>query len=1064
MPKSAALFAIFCFLVLTCAGQVTTGEILGIVQDPSEAAVAEARITVRNQETNATRAASSDAEGRFRFLQLPVGAYELTVEKAGFTKYVRGPIVLRLNQNAELQIELQLAGVAQQLTVTADAPLINTTNAEMGANFDRKRISELPLGPGRNILNLVLSVAGVSQIQSGQATSVPIAGGVPFSANGFRLRSNNFMIDGQDSNSSNITGLNQQIQNPDIVAEVRLITNQFAPEYGRASGSVVNIITKSGTNRFHGSAFWFHNDNHLNSRSNLDKVLVGSPPQAKFVRAPFRIENQFGGTLGGPLKKDRTFFFGSVQRWTDRRFASGVTIIGVPTEEGRSQLRSLAGSRPTVQALLEHLPPAQAPVPGRAASLTVGGRTAAIPLGSLSGSSNVHFNDWQWSARVDHRLNDRHTLGGRYLFDDRLTSGDGQKTPPGLTTVNPQRSQAATAFLNSGFSPTLYNELRASFRRFAGSTTAANPDAERIPAIQVPELGLTGTLPNASRKAIGVSQSLPMSNFDSVYQLQETIGLLRGPHSMKFGIDFRRRDVINNGLSQVRGVLDYTTLQNLVEDGAQTATITRPLPGGGVAKFSRSYEFFFFLQDEWRVRPNLTITYGVRYESHGNPFDKLRRQSDQIVAAAGGDERFRVRPASQTDLNNWAARFGFNYRFGAGPAILRWLTGAEKLVVRGGYSRSYDPPYAAAVGDMRDRFPFTVSPPLSLNNAFQTVQGIRAGLIPLEVGDPDLLTRVTVGEDFRSQYAEHFALQFQRELAKDWALSVGWIGTKGTALTQLLDGNPTVPGARGRRRVNPARGVVASYCNCTGSVYHSLQTSLEKRLSTNFSMAAHYTWSAFIDGASDNFASSAGDPPLAQDPFDRRASRGRSSFDRPHRLAANGVYELPFRPKQKGLAGKLLGGWQLSGFLMFQSGAPFAAVAGMDPDFRYAGGLETIRQNPIRPHLDTNLNLAGMSVEEIFRAGGVRLFSQVTAERPLGNLGRNILRADGIANVDLGIIKNTRVSETNILQFRAEFYNTANTRNFGIPEPRLTATSNFLNQWGTDAGNRRIVLALRYVF
>ena len=309
MGPRIALMAVLGCLAVASRAQVTSGEILGVIHDPTNAATADARVGVRNLETNDRRNTTSDPEGRFRLPQLPVGAYELTVEKDGFAAYQQGPIVLRLNQYADLQVQLTLSGVTEKVTVTADAPLINTTNAEMGANFDRKRISELPLGPGRNILNLVLSVAGVSQFQSGQNPALAVAGGVAFSVNGFRLRSNNFMIDGQDANASNVTGLAHEIQNPDIVAEVRLITNQFAPEYGRAAGSVVNIITKSGGNQFHGAAFWFQNNNHLNSRSNLDEA-----PGKGIDQAPFRIENQFGGTLGGPVKKDRTFFFASLQR------------------------------------------------------------------------------------------------------------------------------------------------------------------------------------------------------------------------------------------------------------------------------------------------------------------------------------------------------------------------------------------------------------------------------------------------------------------------------------------------------------------------------------------------------------------------------------------------------------------------------------------------------------------------------------------------------------------------------------------------------------------------------
>src|SRR6266852_1232268 len=217
-----------------------------------------------------------------------------------------------------------------------------------------------------------------------------------------RVRSNNYMVDGQDSNVATATGELLPINNPDVLSEFRLVTNQFTAQFGGAAGSVVNVITKSGTNQFHGTAFWFHNDNHFNSRSNLDKQLFSS--------SPFRTENQFGGTLGGPVIHDKTFFFLSAQRWTDRRLGNGVTIRGVPTEEGLSLLRSIAGSRPTVQALLDFLPPAQQAVPGLTAPVQVGGNRFNIPLGLLSGSSTIRFDDWQWSGRVDHRFNDRHSL------------------------------------------------------------------------------------------------------------------------------------------------------------------------------------------------------------------------------------------------------------------------------------------------------------------------------------------------------------------------------------------------------------------------------------------------------------------------------------------------------------------------------------------------------------------------------------------------------------------------------------------------------------------------------
>jgi hypothetical protein len=1079
--------AVLCFLLaatINLSSQVTTGEILGVVQDASGAIVAEAKVVVRSLDTGAAREIMSYADGRFRFPALQTGSYEVMVEKRGFSRYVRGPIVLRLNQSADLTIRLEVSGAAETITVTSDAALVNTTNAEIGVNFETKRISEVPLAPNRNILNLALNVAGVSQLSTGQ--SVFAAGGnsgtdtgVAFSVNGMRTRSNNYMVDGQDSNDPSITGLSQAINNPDIVAEFRLITNQFLPEFGRAAGSVVNILTKSGTNSFHGSGFWFHNSNKLNSRNNLDERL--------FPKAPWRINNQAGATFGGPVLipkayngKDRTFFFASGQRWTDRRLGSGSTIRGVPTEEGRRALERVS-SRPTVRALLDFLPPAQAPVPGLTASYSAGGVTSAVPLGTLAGAATNTFDDWQWSTRVDHRFNDRHLSGARYLYDSSVNAGGGQATPPGLTTFVPSRRQSATAWWTWTMSPTVFSELRTSYTRFASVTTASDPRSESIPSIEVNELGLTGFNAAASRTAIGLAVNLPQFRRNNNYQLQYTVGVLKGTHSMKYGIDLRRQDVVSFFVPTIRGRLAYNTLQDLVDDVAQSTQINAPLPGGSTNQYYKFNDYFFFLQDEWRIRPSFTLTYGIRYESAGNPMENLRALNEPIVRVAGGDERYRLTPIPARDNNNWAPRIGFNYRFGQGPGPLGWLTGNSQLVLRGGYSRTYDFAFINIALNVGSAFPFLNSASLPARTP-NSLPALRALVASPVIANPNALVRTLVSSDFRSPYAEQFSMQLQRGFAKDWALSVAWVGTKGTALFQTVDGNRIIPGSCGTpcvtantRREDGTIGVRRIRANTASSIYHSLQASLEKRLARNFSMGAHYTWSAYIDDASEIFNPAVnGDVAVSQDSFNRRDDRGRSTYDRPHRLSATYVYELPFLRDQKGFVGRLFGGWQINGFLTFQSGAPFTPLAGIDPGFRLSG-IDGLVGNAIRANVITNQDIARTNIASIFAnprtTGGAAdpnqsrnaLFSTPTAASPIGNAGRNILKADGIGNLDFGAFKNIRIWEEHRLQFRAEFFNLTNSRNFGIPESRVISP-NFLNQWGTDGGNRRITLGLRYVF
>jgi hypothetical protein len=304
------------------------------------------------------------------------------------------------------------------------------------------------------------------------------------------------------------------------------------------------------------------------------------------------------------------------------------------------------------------------------------------------------------------------------------------------------------------------------------------------------------------------------------------------------------------------------------------------------------------------------------------------------------------------------------------------------------------------------------------------------------------------------------SLEVQRQLSTNVVFRVGYVGTKGTSLFQTVDGNPRLPFST--TRVDPARGVIRLRANSASSIYHSLQVSGEKRLTRNVSAAIHYTLSAFIDDASDVFNASTGEVAVAQDSFDRRADRSRSSYDRPSRFTGNIVYEFPFFRSNRGVVQHILGGWQLNSFFTFQSGAPFTVLNGSDPTGAL-NGIDSLVGNAIRPNLNTTLNTSGMSTEELLAAGGRALYATLPAGTRTGNVGRNTLRADGIGNVDIGFIKNTRLKENQNVQLRVEMYNATNTRNFGIPEGRINS-SNFLNQWGTDGGSRRIVIALRYMF
>ena len=1089
----AALLACLCGTAIA----QTSGSISGEVKDEKQAVITGATVTARNISTNETRTAQTNADGRYHFAGVPVGSYEITVESSGFAKHQQSGITLALNQSAVVDVTMKPGAVQEVVNIVENASMLNTSTPEVGTRFDEKRLSELPLATTRSVYNIALSAPGVSQLNSGQSA---FAGGTNFSSNGGRTRSNNFMIDGQDNNNFGVAGSTIPLNNPDAIQEVRLVTNQFSAEYGRNSSAVFNAITRSGSNNYHGSAFWFHNDNALNACSNVQKAGANgfcNPNATDPARrkAPFRIENQLGGTIGGPLHlprfgeggpsyvsgTDRTFFFLAVQRWWDRQLGIGQALNGAPTAEGKEIIRAAAGDLPQVRALLDFLPAAATPL-NQSVRFVRNGQTFVVPVGSLTGSQSSTYDDWQTSVRIDHRFGDKHNLNGRYLYQDSGALGSipgvaaSQITPPGFSSAVPARTQGVNLQFTSVLSPSWINEIRGAFLRSASATTALDPRSQEIPSIEVVELGLRGFNAGPTRTAIGLGVNLPQNQVRNTYQLQDNISYTNGNHAWKFGVDIRRNQLHQLFKPTTRGLLEYASLDFLVKDLATRANINKDLPGTAQVLHNDWHDFFFYGQDEWKVRPNFTLTLGLRYENAGQPIQDLVDFNQPILAAFNNDPRFVLRPVPGRDNNNFQPRLGFNWNPQTrSSGVLGWLTGGDKLVLRGGYTRTHDYAYTNIALNIWSSFPFVAAvssfPTVPATNlGGQTVNVIANGFTVLQNPpfNPNTVNRTIVDGDFHMPVYDSLSFEVQREFTRDLVLRVGYVGTKGTGLFESVDANPTLVGCTVATAANnfcrsiPNQGPTRLRTNSGMSIYHSLQTSLEKRLSSGFSAGLHYTYSTFIDTMSEIFNVSSGEIAVAQDSYNRRADRARSSFDRPHRVAGNFVYELPYFRDQQGMTGLLLGGWQLNSQFSLQSGSPFTPLNGSDPAIALAS-ISSLVGNAIRPNVNTTLDLSSMSVEEILQAGGRSLFSTITAAQRVGNAGRNILRSDGINNIDFGILKNTRIGENQRLQLRADFFNFTNSRDFGIPDSTVTS-ANFLNQWGTDGGNRRVIVGVRYVF
>ncbi len=662
-------------------------------------------------------------------------------------------------------------------------------------------------------------------------------------------------------------------------------------------------------------------------------------------------------------------------------------------------------------------------------------------------------------------------MSARYLYNDQLQGGDGQVTPSGLTTVVPTTQHAGAVWLTSTLSNSAFNELRVALQRLDTATTATDTSSQEIPSIEISELGLTGFNAAASRTAIGLALNLPQSRKNDTYQFQDTFTYIRGNHSLKVGADVRRITVDSNFNPTIRGRLAYTTLQRFVDDVSDVAAINKVLPGGMVVENYHWWDAYVFAQDEWKIRPSLTLNLGLRYELPGNAVASLVPVNDAIVSAAGGDPRYRFTPVPKKDKSNIQPRVGFNWNpKTSGDGLLGFLTGGDRLVMRGGYARTNDYQFLNLALNVASSFPFvaaitlpTTAQPTGANGVSNAFSRLPGATLP---GDPMLATRTVVAGDFRAPIADQFSVELQRQV--NLVVRAGYIGTRGKDLFQTLDGNPRKPFST--TRVDPTRGVIRLRANTATSTYNALQVGFEQRVAKGFSAGFYYTYSKFTDTASDTFNPSVnGEVAVAQDSFNIAADRGYSTYDRPQRVTGSFVWELPFLRDQPGALGHVLGGWQITANFNFQDGPPFTPLNGADPTGALSG-IDGLVGSAIRPDLNTSLDLSHMTIDQIKTAGGASLFRQICgnpsptcAGERVGNAGRNILRADGIYNIDFAVIKNTRIGRNQNLQFRCEMFNATNSRNFGIPESRINS-ANFLNEKGTDGGNRFIWLSARFTF
>jgi hypothetical protein len=982
-------------MALPALAQTSRGTVSGSITDPNGAAIPGATVVLINNQTTVERTTTSNDEGQYRFDAVDLGTYTVNFTATGFGKLSVTNVEVQANQNSEVGAKLTLAGQEITVDVTAEASALLQTEAPVrGGNIEAARITELPFA-GRNPVSLALTLPGVSSNRFGFGVGT-------FSVNGSRGRSNNFLIDGTENNDISVAGQAFQITNPDAVQEVSVQTSNFDAEFGRAGGAVVNTITKSGGNEFHGTLSYLLDatrDDAITNTQSLDPAV-----QKRGYPLP-GTEQWFSGTLGGPILlpgfgegvpvlgydgRNRTFFFVAYQE--QRQVSTSQFSRTVPTAAGRARLQQLfpAGTNKNVDLYL-----------GIVGNVTGSANPFNIALGS--GRGDIEFGtgffslprkylDRQFQMRIDHKLGENDQLSGRYLYDnqsDPLAS----VTFPGFETTQANRYQNALISETHIFSPTMTNEIRIAYNRIKLGFPAdpSNPLGRTLPRFDIGQIS-----------SLGIATNLPQGRVANNYVLQDTMTYLRGNHTFRFGLDLleqRSRQlapIVERGLLTYTSSTGVTAFANFVDDfggGSGGARIDFGSPKYYPFLFRQAY----FAQDRWRVNDALTLTLGLRYENFGQPINTLG------TAAFTG--LFNVNPVTLQgpyalpndvpgDNNNFAPTVGLAFSPSYEDGVLGTLLGNRETVLRMGYQIGYDSFFNNIASNAATSSPnvvatninsTTAAGPRGLSNLTSRLPTSARPLSPLD-------SQTLVSANLKNPYYQKWSVGIQRALPGNFVMDMSYVGTKGTGLYINEDLNPQVPATAsaflpGLQRITPAgfgfpttctvggtvtaaqatsRFPTGSPCPLSGrldnlqgsrlirtnggsSIYHSGQFQLSRRFVNGFALTGSYTWSKLIDNASEVFGVGETNNPQ-QSAFPaifggERGDRAVSLFDRPHRASFTYVYALPFMREQRGFVGRVLGGWEISGVTTFESGVPLTVTNGADADL-VGGNLDRPLFNP----------------------------------------------------------------------------------------------------------------------
>jgi hypothetical protein len=1082
-----------CLASAPALGQAATGQITGTIEDSAGAVVPGASVTVTNLSNGAQREDSTGGGGEFAFLSLAPGKYKVEVSAKGFKRVVVEELDVNVTQTSTVNLKLEPSIQEETVTVTAGGTLVQQESSQVGRVIESRPISQLPL-PTRNFQQLLTLSPGTSASVSNNTELG--RGDAVISVNGQRTTSNSVRINGVDANSVGTNSTpNIAVPATDSLQEFVVQTSLYDASQGRNAGGNVEAITKSGGARYHGNIYEFLRNDALNA-NDFFLNAAGRP-------RPVLTRNQFGGTIGGPVVREKAFFFASYQGTRERNGASlnnSLTFPIIPpqlTDNNRTAaglaaafgLPAASISPITVSILNARLPSGEFAIPSA---------TTASGLSPQSGIST--FRENQFNGNFDWNINQKHTFTAKNFFASNPTKqanynfaglGNGPTQLPGtggdLDIIQTLSSLTDTYV----FGPNVINQARFGFSRLRVTSVPEEPFTASQLGITNPLANLFPGMPTLTVTGLFTLGSSPLADQSSrinSFTFQDTVSIVRGRHRIKVGGEYRRSQVNFYFNAFSRGQLIFPTFANFLL--GQSVSII----GSGV--YDRAFrvnDLSGFVQDDWKVSNRLTLNLGLRYDFYGLPVEKYGRlvnfipeqfRNGTLASPAQPPNGFvqagnAVNPLPgvptvedslvPNDKNNFAPRVGFAYR----------VNESGTLAVRGGYGVYYDRVSTRYANTQLFNFPYLglgvgVFRPLATPfaavpqpGAFPVNATVPSPLAPLGI----LISGVYVDPNLRTPYVQQYNANVQWEFARDFLLEAGYVGSKGTKLLQLLTINQPIYNPSTNTFAAPFAPFVSAQKNATGGLqqvqtssnshYDSLQLSVTKRFSRGLQLLSAYTFGKSIDyysgGTINELVSTPGDQ------RDWKSNRGRSDFDRTHRFVTSFVYDLPSLVSNSSASRWLLNDWGVNGIATFQTGLPFSVIQAPDNN--------TIQRANLRPGFTGGIEGSGRTQDRLAQYFNVNAFAPSTLtggffdrNAPFGNTGRNILTGPGQKNVDFSIVKFIPFTESVRGEFRTEFFNLFNWANFANPNSNISIPATFGRITQTSAGPRVIQFAFKLNF